>query len=378
MRNILPKNRSKKSKLDKEKEIKKAYFCVPADFNTKNLKSFSELNLKYKNAKIEEVYGSLPQSIYGSGRSSASIFDVDFKVLKKYVAACKKNGIEFNYTFNANTLSNREFNKKSRREILSFIKKLYSLGIRRFTVTMPSLISLIQNNFKDAEIVLSVINGITTPYQLKELSEAGKIIRAYVAEDMNRKPSALKKVVAKSKVPIATILNTFCLFECAYRAHHYNFMAFRDKTDNIDMVEYYGARCAEKKVKNANEIIKIPWIRPNDIKNYLDMGVCWFKIAGREMVKAGPDFPRAIEVYMAGEYKGDLIDLFNNFSDKHYNRIFSLDSDSLNPYFNYIFNKKVDCSRELCDGCGMCKKYSKFVKINKKEIKLLPEFKLLK
>lgn len=372
MQNILPKNRSKKSK------INKAYFCVPADFNAKTLKSFSDLNSKYKDAKVEEVYGSLSQSIYGSGRSSASIYDVDFKVLRKYVEACKKNGIEFNYTFNANTLSNREFNKKSRREILAFIKKLYSLGIRRFTLTMPSLISLIKNNFKDAEIVLSVINGITTPYQLKELSEAGKIIRAYVAEDMNRKPAALKKIVAKSKVPIATILNTFCLFECAYRSHHYNFMAFRDKTDNIDVVEYYGARCAEKKVKNADEIIKIPWVRPKDVKNYLDMGVYWFKIAGREMVKAGADFPRAVEAYMSGKYEGDLIDLFNNFSNKHYNRIFSLDSDFLDNYFNYIFNKKVDCSREMCNDCGMCKKYSKFVKTNKKEIKFLPEFKLLK
>jgi collagenase-like PrtC family protease len=357
---------------------RKAHFCIPADFNVESLKKFAKLNAKYKHAKIEEVYGNLSQSSYGSGRSSTSIAQIGFSELEKYVINCKKYKIEFNYTFNASTIGNREFNEKGRKEILLFIKKLHDIGIRRFTITLPSLVSLINNNFNDVDIVLSVINGIADSYQLKELLDAGKVARVYVAEDLNRKPKKLREIAINSKVPIATILNTFCLFECAYRFHHYNFIAFRDKNDKVDVIEYYGTRCSGKTAGNPNEVIKIPWVRPVDIDKYIDMGVHLFKIAGRETVNAGADLSRAVEAYMSGVYEGDLIDLFNNFSDKRCNRIFSLDSKSLDQYFNYIFSKQVDCSRDLCKICGMCEKYSNYVVINKQEAKQLPKFSLLK
>lgn len=355
-----------------------AYFCVPADFKKETLEKFAELNRKYKEAKVEEVYGNLPQSPYGSGRSSDSIVPISLSQLKKYIIECEKNGIDFDYTFNASTLANREYNEKEKNKIIAFIKKIYNIGVKKFTVTLPSIVSLINNNFNDVEVVLSVVNDITTVYQLKELSDAGKISRAYVAEDMNRKINKLKEIVKQSEVPIATIVNTFCLFECAYRYHHYNFMAFRDESDRVDVVEYYGARCGQIKVNNVDEIIKIPWIRPVDIDKYIDIGINWFKIAGREMIKSGADIPSAVESYMSKSYNGDLIDLFNNFSNKHYNRIFSLDSKSLDLYFKYIFSKTLDCSRDLCEKCTMCKKYSKYVIINRKEIKVLPKFKSLK
>jgi len=355
-----------------------AYFCVPADFKKESLKKYAELNAKYKDTKVDEVYGSMPQTVYGSGRSSSSISNINLSQLKKYIKECNEHGIVFNYVFNANTLSNREFNNAGKKKIISFLKKLYNAGARRFTVALPSIVSLINNNFKDVEVVLSVVNNITSEYELKEFLEAGKVIRAYVAEEMNRRPHKLKEIVSTSKVPIATIVNPFCLFQCAYRYHHYNFMSFRDKNDNVDVVEYYGARCGQIKINNPDEVIKIPWIRPSDIDRYIDIGVKYFKIAGREMVNANADIPRAVEIYMSKSYDGDFMDVINNFSNKHYNMIFSLDSKSMDPYFNYIFNKSEDCSRELCEKCDMCKKFSKYVKINKKYFGMLPKFKTLR
>lgn len=373
MQNISLKNHYNNSFADRT-----AYFCIPADFDKKTLEKLSALNKKYSDAKVDEVYGNLPQTPYGSGRSSASLKNVDLKSLKKYTKECDKNGIVFNYTFNANTLANREFNNADKKKILSFIKKLYDVGVRRFTVSLPSIISLINNNFKDAEIVLSVVNNITSEYQLEEFLDAGNIIRAYVGEEINRRPRKMKEITSSSKVPIATIVNPFCIFQCAYRHHHYNFMSFRDMNDKIDVVEYYGARCGQIKVSNPDEVIKIPWIRPSDINRYIDIGVQWFKIAGREMIKSGADIPKAVDIYMSKKYDGDLMDVINNFSNKHYNMIFSLDSKSMDPYFDYIFSKSSDCSRELCEKCGMCKKFAKFVKIDKKYLDMLPKYEPLK
>lgn len=372
MQNILHKNHYNDSR------SKIAYFSAPADFEKKTLKKICLLNKKYKDTKVDEVYGCLSQTPYGSGRSSSSLTEVKLVSLKKYIKECNKIGIVFNYTFNASTLANREFNNVDKEKILLFIKKLYNVGVRRFTVSLPSIISLINNNFKDIEVVLSVVNNITNEYQLKEFLDSGEVIRVYVAEEMNRKPIKLKEIVSSTRVPVATIVNSFCIFQCAYRYHHYNFMSFRDKNDNVDVVEYYGARCGQIKLQNPEEVIKIPWVRPIDIDRYINMGILYFKIAGREMIKNGADIPRVLDIYMSKKYDGDLMEVINNFSNIHYNKIFSLDSNSMNPYFQYLFNKPVDCSRENCLKCGMCKRFSKFLKINKKNIDMLPNYKSLK
>lgn len=356
-----------------------AYFCVPADFKKETLEKLGELNKKYKDAKIDEVYGSLSQVAYGSGRSSVNIPNVKFTELKKYIKECNKHGIVFNYVFNATSLGNREFNNVEKKKIVSFIKELNNAGTKRFTVTLPSIISLINNNFKDVEIVLSAVNNITNEYQLNEFLDSGKVIRAYVAEEMNRRPHKLKDIALRSKVSIATIVNPFCLFQCAYRYHHYNFVSFRDKNDDSNVVEYYQNRCEQIKANNPEEVIKIPWIRPSDIDKYMDIGINWFKITGREMVNMGSDIITTVEAYMLKSYDGDLINLFSNFSDKHqYKKTYSLESKPLDPYFDYIFNKSADCSRDLCDKCYMCKRYSKYVKINKEGVKKLHKFKSLK
>ena len=360
----------------KKQELTKAYFCVPADFNEKSLIIYSELNKKYSDRKVAEIYGSLPTTPYNSGRPSKSIPQISFKVLKQYVKKCNKLGIEFNYTFNASTLGNREFNTQEKKKIVSFIKKLYALGIRNFTITVPSVISLLSNNFKNIKIVLSITNRVKSPYQLNELLESGKISRAYLDEDMNRRVTELKELTDNSKVPLGLILNNFCLFECAYKSHHYNFLAFKDNKTNVE--EYYALRCRCIKANNPEEVIKIPFIRPKDIPEYTARGIHWFKIAGREMVGMKADFPLAVEAYMSGKYDGNLIDLFNNFSNKVYNRIFSLSSKKLDPFFRFLFNKRTTCSRGQCNQCGMCKRYARFVKINKAEKRKLTKFKLLK
>lgn len=95
---------------------------------------------------------------------------------------------------------------------------------------------------------------------------------------MNRRIPELTKIVQTSPIPISTIVNPFCNFGCAYRTIHYNFMAFRDNTDQVELAEYFGARCGQMKVDNPVEILKIPWIRPDDIPRYEALGIHWFKI----------------------------------------------------------------------------------------------------
>lgn len=351
------------------------FICLPADFSIENLEKYAVLNKKYSDFQIKEVYGSLAESPFGSGRTKMSIPVVTWNNFVDYIKKCNDFGIEFNYTFNALTLGNAEFVDERRDQMLNFIKKLYEAGIRSFTVTLPSLISLIADNFPDAKISVSIINAITSVGQIKGYANFGKISKVYIKEDLNRNIEKIKKISKKSPVPLGVIVNTFCILECPYKVHHYNFISQRETNDSIKIREYYGAFCAKIKCGDLTEIIKMPWIRPSDIKKYKDAGVKYFKISGREMIKYGADFPRAAEAYMSGSYNGDLISLFMNFSDIPYVKIFSLESDDMDDFFKFIFSKKDGCERDLCEECGFCEEFKEKVKYNKQATSLLPEFK---
>jgi len=359
-------------------KVETGHLCLPADFKSGTLLRFSDLNKKYNDMKIAEVYGNLTNTPYGSGRGSKSLKECDIELLKSYVSDCKKNRIEFNYTFNAATFSNREFTKTGQEDMLRFIKQLKNIGVNTFTISLPSVISLISNEYPDTKIIMSAVTCISTPYQLKELADDAKISRAYVVEDMNRKPNALKKMAEQSPFPLSTIVNGFCLFMCAYRNMHYTSISFRNSKDQVEMPSYYDARCSRIKIDNPEEIIKIPFIRPNDIGRYKQMGINWFKIAGREMINANPNFAESAEAYMGGSYDGDLIDLLMNFSDKKYRGILSLNSKSLDPYFEKLFERGRDCDRSFCGACGLCRTWAKYVKVDQKRSRSIPRFRPLK
>ena len=149
-----------------------AIFTVPADFNVETLLRYNESNCD-RDIKILEVYGSLKHGEYGAGRRSFDLVDITWSRFCEYVSKCNELNIVFNYTINASCMGNVEFDKSKRREFLDFVSSLYNVGVRHFTVAIPSVAHLMWETFQDIKITLSIIAGIDTLDKVRMYAKYG-------------------------------------------------------------------------------------------------------------------------------------------------------------------------------------------------------------
>ena len=99
-------------------------------------------------------------------------------------------------------------------------------------------------------------------------------------------------------------------------------------------------------------MVKSPLIRPEDLSVYEELGICEFKLAGREMDRAWNE--RVIRAYAARRYEGDLNDLILGFDQMEpYGRMSVRIPNRAMDGFLDFFQKKHDC-RVGCRDCRYC------------------------
>ena len=135
-------------------------FSIPADFQASTIEQIGKRNSQW-NIPVNEVYGSLNPSIFGSGRTSSVLRQIKFDILKQYVEACNQNGVKFNYALNFNCAANMEFTDKGKKEIIKFLQKLDSIGVERYTAVLPPMMELLRVAVPNAKVSVSVISTWT-------------------------------------------------------------------------------------------------------------------------------------------------------------------------------------------------------------------------
>ncbi len=347
-----------------------ASFSIPANFQPATIEEIGKRNSKW-DIPVGEVYGSLNPSIFGSGRTSQVLHQIKFDTLKKYVQVCKQNDVLFNYTLNFNCASNMEFTEKGRKEIVKFLKKLGSIGINRFTAVLPSMMLLLKETLPDAKVSVSVISSVDSLARLKAFSSSNNVDRIMLPESLNRQVKKLEKLVREGReagIEFGTIVNGLCLIDCPFREFHYSFNSHAMGDKKFRPADYYVSRCTLFKLKNPSEILKMGWIRPEDLHHYLDMGITVFKIAGREMPK--PDFAKVIDIYNQGSYDGNLWELFRCFSvlpptePLNYAKMFDLPNKPLGQFTRRFFEAKSFCTTKDCETCNYCSNNSNLIQAN--------------
>ncbi len=349
-----------------------AYFTVPADFKLSTVEEIKKLNLEIP-MKVEEVYGSSRNSRYGSGRRFTELPQTSETGFAEYIAACTENNINFNYTLNMSCNANLEYSVQGQMEVLNHVEDLIKLGVRYLTITIPALVDLIYHHFPEIHITLSVVSAVDSVKKAEYFASNESIKALYVHESLNRKPRILEPVVRlcrSQNKEVGTIINTMCLSDCPFRISHYNQSAHSDNS-NSHLSEYYGIKCAFIRLNDKTSILRSPWIRPDDVKFYSNLGINKFKISGREMFRMNADMLKVISVYNAGTFTGNLVDLFQCFSDSTVARIFKVDnSKELDRYMSLVLKGKTGCSMGDCLTCKTCEKSKELVEVNKKEAKV--------
>lgn len=329
------------------------YYSVPSDFKKSTIDAFDKLNKKYADSKITEVYGQITgENGWGSGRSADSVPEADMESLKAYSYYAGSKRIQFNYTLNATCMGNDEFVEKRAQDLYSFLRGIHAAGISSLTISMPSVIELVKSmnlDFKIKASVLSCITNVSKALSYKSL----KVDKIVIDESINRQFSVIKDIREAFGPAVEMIVNVVCLKNCVYRPFHYNQMS-HDISSGRKGITYYSHRCLLKRMENPGNIMRMNWVRPEDIRYYSDIGIQYFKIQGRQAAING-DIARVLDNYMNEEYDGGLLDLLDSF----------LPTSSFHPYipngkldgFILPFTESAGFCINHCEKCGYCNRF---------------------
>ena len=332
------------------------YFNMPADFSADTLKVYKELNDFYKSSsKIYETYGQITVgNSYGSGRANDLLPAVDDNLLANYVDASHRLGIEFNYTFNTTCMSNSEFTDDGMSQLYDFLKKINNMGITSITVAMPSLIEFIQTLDFDFRVKASTLCMVNTPNKASAYEKLGASI-IVLDESINRNFDTLKSIVERISVDIELITNVVCHQDCIYELFHHNQKSHDYKAcQENKSVDYYSHRCIMKRMEEPDNLLKLAWIRPEDLKYYNAIGIHYFKLQGRQAVIKG-DPVRTVKAYIEQKYDGDFMKLLDMFSPTNAFEV-ELDNRELDDYLKPFYQNGDFCKRN-CGKCNYCHNY---------------------
>jgi collagenase-like PrtC family protease len=333
------------------------YFCMPTDFKKETIDAYDRLNKAYKNSKILETYGNITRGDnVGSGRAANQIPDADLLDLKLFIEYAKHKNIGFNYTINATTLRNREFTPQGVSEIKDFLRDLYGAGVRSLTVALPSLIEIIKSTGYDFEIKASTLCQITNVNKAIAYKKKG-IDRIVVDESINRDVRNLRRIREEFGDHVELIINPICLKDCVYRMFHYNEITEDSVGCSNDVsVNYYEHRCVLQRSSNISNMLRMCFVRPEDLRYYTNIGIHYFKLQGRHLVHKG-DAVRAVKTYFDESFDGDVMDLAYLF---HWQNSFKIpfDNKKLDGFIEPFFTKDDFCKRD-CKTCGYCEAFAK-------------------
>ncbi|MBN1899362.1 MAG: U32 family peptidase [Spirochaetes bacterium] len=260
-----------------------------------------------------------------------------FKLTKKY-----KVGI--NLLINSPILSYRD-TEELRRYISDLEKKW---GSFRITLSDPYQISIFKKEFPDLLIEASVIMNLDSPAKIERILKMGVDV-VNVPLCLNREMKKLKNIAKLKKYypdfKIKLMVNHVCYFGCPFTSHHY-FFSELERVFGLVMKGIDLDQCASFSM-DKKELIKRPFIRPEDVAYYLKNKVGdIFKILWRH--SRSEVLRRTVSAYLENNYSGNLFDIIETHQEK-----LSFYCD--NHAFPGDFVRKVThCDKAECRDCGYC------------------------
>lgn len=345
---------------------------------------------RIKKYPIYEVYGKLNIDLIGGGRATNYLKKVDKEKFERHIKKVRNNGINFNYLLNSACLENMNQNKEWIDDVKEFLDYLKSIGVNHLTISNPYLLEFVKKYYKDDFLVrISSFACIDTYNKAKYWNDLGADILCLDFCKVNRNFKMLKYMVDNLKCKLELLCTNSCLKDCPMIHTHVNDLAHASKyNSNVKKYEDWGLNfCQSYQLNHLDEYIKSPWIRPEDISSYEEIGIEHFKITERDF--STESLVKRVEAYVNRCYDGNLLDLIqgsgldeidslcldkkNNFNSRfevleEIKRVRGIGVKREMPRHIFIDNKKIDnkfidffkkdrCSG-ICENCGFCKKIS--------------------
>ncbi|MCP4151382.1 MAG: hypothetical protein GY757_26800 [bacterium] len=333
------------------------YFSVPADLKKETIRKYDKLNKEYADSAVYETYGNITVgNTIESGRPASLLPKIDIEQLTGYIAYSRERNIAFNYTINGSTMQNKEFTPEGIREIKAFLTRLHEVGVRYLTINLPSLMELVSSMELDFTVLASTNCQITNANKALFFKKMGakKIV---TSEAITRDFKALREIRESFGDQIKILVNSICFRDCPSHTFH-NIQTSCDSVRTLSdaSVNYYSHRCLLRRHEEIGNLLKMSWIRPEDIKYYQAIGINYFKIQGRQFIRNG-DPVRLVETYFKETYDGDLMDLLLLFENTTSFRV-HIDNKKLDGYIKPFYEKDNFCKFN-CEKCRYCDTFAR-------------------
>lgn len=131
--------------------------CIASSWDDELLEGLSQINSQ--NETIHELFGSLRQSLTGSGHSSVSIRGKcnTREEVENYVRKIHSHGFKFNYTLNASCLQNMEYDKEGHRELIEHIEWINDIADENEHIKITAILALALIANQDDEQFVKIV-----------------------------------------------------------------------------------------------------------------------------------------------------------------------------------------------------------------------------
>ncbi len=337
--------------------------------------------------KTEEVYGKLENDIIGGGRPAILLPPVPRAYMARAVSSYHKHGLKFNYLLNASCSSNIEWTASGQRKIRKLLDWLANIGVDSITVSMPYLLQMIKKCYPVFKVSISTTAGVDSVPRARYWQELGadQITLSFV--DANRNFTLLKLIRKAVSCRLQLIANLQCLYGCPFYKYHNSLSSHYSQAGSFRKyayVDYCSLSCRYLRLLHPWRLISAPWIRPEDLHYYRQIGMDSIKLVDRAMNTSA--ISRIVSAYTSEKYEGNLLDLFtfrvseylfsskrylwskflyflhplkiDLFSLYRYSRFYQnsdpslLDNQKLNGFINFFVEGR--CHGDDCMECGYC------------------------
>ncbi len=276
--------------------------------------------------------------------------------LADYVECARARNVAFFYCLNVACLGNREFTADGQRWLVERLGWLDDLGVEGVVLSNPYLIAFAHKRFPRLRIAVSTAAAIDSVDKAQFFEDQGASV-LYLPEYINRDFPLLVQIRKRVRAEIVLLANVGCLLHCPIRQYHINLVSHSHESEELGTyVDYPLMWCSKEKARDAGQMLKAPWIRPEDLGVYGEIGINQFKLAGREMDR--PWVERVTRAYAARRYEGDLNDLILGFDHlEPFGKLpIRIPNRALDGFLEF-FKKKHDC-RIGCRDCRYCDDYA--------------------
>lgn len=351
---------------------------VPSNWDDRLIEGLAGLS------NVDSLYGQANSDEYGGGRSSLLLPFTTSDKIRAHVKKARDAGFGFTYVMNATCFENRPMGRAFEKRLRAHLDRICSIGVTGITASDVPVIRMIKKHYPRLKISASVFSIITTVTQAKRYEDLG--VNDIVLANQNDFEfiKAVREAVSCDLVLFANLgCQIFCN-ECSLHSYTVTHSSQSGHFSKGFIIDTHVIRCAIKKIENPESLLKMMYIRPEDLWIYEKLGVNKIKIV--ERISPTGTLIDLAKSYSQKFFSGNFLDLVNGLAFVNSRRVYPNISfvmaptkvnilrliarlEGVRPFKIFIDNSKlsglrealmksgISCTTYNCEKCGLCHKY---------------------